>query len=539
MGRGAQRWSNGPWKSVRNTPDAFNNAPDQLVSATNIYLEDTVHGSAAFGRLGYRLSNGGSALAGPGQCVFSNYVSIGVVDQNFVIAGGKIYRIEDDYTATDVTPAAITIGSSVAQVYMVAFNGHVVVTDGVHSPWIATDLTSTPITGTYIDIDGSGTPWNARGKPEVYGGSLVFILNSYNYVSLTTDIVWSAPGDPATGYIQNPYDFRWTLQQTEASQISALCGTNLALFYFRDYSIGALTGTPATAGSTSGSDFRNNSTQDAIAANVGCHSAATVVEYGQNIFFADAQGRPWMMPIGGQPQPIWKQMQALFDAQDAVRPGGIIERDSPYTATIDGQHGLYLVASRAANIVAGQYTPCQVAVFDAITGAYEGQWYTGSGNFIEAQGVLYRAGVQTHTMIGSITNATPVAGGYLWIQNQLNQPWGDGVYPNRVLPAISVTTPRFGFDANLVQNVDRVTAITGSAAQVKLTVTTPQDSVVVSPTPPSTSTDGTFRAVAGVQVMGRGITVKIEPQGSDLDDQWSVQQVVAQGVSSLAGPDDV
>ena len=39
--------------------------------------------------------------------------------------------------------------------------GTMVVTDGVNRPWVASNLSSTPITGTYIDFDGMGTAWVA------------------------------------------------------------------------------------------------------------------------------------------------------------------------------------------------------------------------------------------------------------------------------------------------------------------------------------------------------------------------------------------
>src|SRR6185312_5655159 len=109
--------------------------------------------------------------------------------------------------------------------------------------------------------------------------------------------------------------FRWTLLAADSEAINGLCGTNLGLYYFRSHSIGVLTGTPSTANSTSGSDFRNSATQDSISDEVGCNASKTIQQYGTNIFFMDTLGRPWMLPtgpwiqeLGAKLVPIWQQM---------------------------------------------------------------------------------------------------------------------------------------------------------------------------------------------------------------------------------------
>jgi hypothetical protein len=127
---------------------------------------------------------------------------------------------------------------------------------------------------------------------------------------------------------------------------------------------------------------------------------------------------------------------------------------------------------------------------------------------------------------------------YLWAAGE-NNFWidqGTGSFSGDIVQ-VQVTSPRFGFDANLVQNVDRVSALVGTIGSVKLNVSTPIATATVTATPKA-STDGTFRAVGSVEIMGRGVTVQTVTNNGGINAQWSVQQVQASGVSSVAGPDD-
>jgi len=102
-----------------------------------------------------------------------------------------------------VTPVGVTIDAGITvRVYFASLIGTLMVTDGVNRPWIATNLTSTPITGTYIDYDGIGGSWTTIGAPKIYGGAAFVILNAVNGVSRRTDISWSNPGTLSIGWQQ-------------------------------------------------------------------------------------------------------------------------------------------------------------------------------------------------------------------------------------------------------------------------------------------------------------------------------------------------
>lgn len=549
--RRPRTFSAGPWTGVRNTTDPFDETDDKLVDARNCYLPDPTSGSGVYARPGFTLQNPSAVLAGTGQGVYS-HVALSGTTYNFVVAGGKLYRTDATLsTFTDVTPASgVTISSTAPRVYFASLNDHLVISDGVNRPWIASNLGSTPVTGTAIDYDGSATAWSAYGQPVVYAGSLVCILNSVGGTARRTDISWSAPGDPSTGWQQPNYDYNWTLVQTGSTPLYALAATNLALYYFRDRSIGALTGTP-------GPNFQGQATHDAIAVNVGCLQSATVAQYGTTIFFCDVAGRPWMLPLGSKPVPIWLDMRSVVDGSTSGYPTITAQ---VACATIDPTLSIYLAAiwSPVPSVV---QPPAELAAFDCRTGAYLGQWTIAQGTSIEAIGVLNDAsGHAGVTVIGSKI-AAPAAGGYVWVQgvvvgNGTPLTTEAGLYllsedgtalatentsvswlDSGTVPMISVTTDRVGYDADALLMADRCAVITGTASPCTVKVGTTTLSPVLEATPtPSPSDDAIYRLVAGVEAVGRGLSVTVSP--TTAMSQWSVQRVTVTGVLSQAGVED-
>lgn len=203
-------------------------------------------------------------------------------------------------------------------------------------------------------------PWKLYGQPEIYAGSVFFIGDIIIPSGATTTstarstIVWSEPNFPLVGYQQTDYDNLWELTQTSTEPIHAVFGTNDALYYFRPYSIGAVSGTP-------GINFQGTATNDVVSGNVGCLSGKSVQQFGPHIYFADQFGRPWRMPIGGAPEPLWLQAREIFE--DAG--GGVPLTFEPW-AVIEPNLNLYLLS----------YQPNTGAwlAFDTRTGAFVGAW---------------------------------------------------------------------------------------------------------------------------------------------------------------------
>lgn len=548
----------GPWRGVYTTADAFDTGPDKLYSSRNIFIPDPEANSGTYARPGFVLGNQGSAVyasATPfkGQGVYTHF-DVNGDPFNFCVFGGHLFR-EDPATEllTDVTPAGVAIdGATTTRVFFASLGGILCATDGVHRPWVASNLSSTPITGTYIDFDSSGTAWIAFGPPVVFGGSGFFVLYSYNAVGCRLDIAWSEPNDWTTGYQQTNFDNRWTLEQTGTTPLFALAGTNVALYYWRQRSIGAIAGTV-------GPDLATTATHDAISTNVGTEAPQTIVQFGDTIYFCDVIGRPYAFTIGSAPRPIWHQLRGLVDTSSTGYPG-ITARVA--TAAFEPTLNLYCVAiwSPAPGSSA---SPVEWQSFDAQTGTYVGPWSIGPtatgvsvdclGSFIDALG---RARL---IVLGSATSGGVT--GYLWGLSALvgvpdlltTEDYSfltteDGVQlttegqaavweDNGDVPLIEATTDRLGYSEDIVWLYDQATVLTGTQAPISITVTTPNAANVAEGTPtPNASADGIYRTVAGLDLQGRGASVTISP--TTADSQFSLQRVTLVGIPNPASADD-
>lgn len=556
--------TNGPWTSVETTTDPFDSGEGTLVDATNVYAPDIQGGSGWYARPGMSLLNGGSpvttsATTFRGQGAFS-HTDLSNVTTNFVVFNGKLYRANAQFTTfTDVSPVGITIDASVTtRVYGTSFGNTLAVTDGVNRPWLATNLASTPITGTYIDYDGSGTTWAAFGPLRLYAGSFMAILAQVNNVSRRTDFSWSNPGDASAGWQQANYDFNWTLGQTEADPLTALWGTNTALLYFRESSIGAVSGIP-------GPNFQNAHTDDSVSKNVGTLAPQSIVAYGTTLYFTDALGRPYRLVPGEDPQPIWLQMRSIANAA-SIGFSGVTK--TTVTAAFEYTMSVYVVAVWST-IPAQSGPPVEGYMFDARTGKYFGRFKIASGSQIDTLATFTDSnGRQVMVALGSLnapTTSTLAASGYVWGINSI-EAIGDfltteaGVFlttedavtslttegsatanwmDNTTVPTISVTTPRFGYAIDAVLTIDRAAALVGNTAPVSVSMVSAAVATTVEGTPtPSTVQDNISKVTVGVSGMqGRGVTMIVSP--TTATSQWSIQQVSVDGVVNRAAPDEV
>ena len=550
-----QTLSAGPWRGVRDTIEPFDDSPDFLVDATNIYIPDPDGGSAAFGRSGFRLANDGNPIyTGKGQCVYTHVAVDGTI-YPFIVGGGHLYRSDNPGVThfTDVTPAGVTI-DPISRVKMVSLGDVLIVSDGVNRPWIATNLSATPITGTPIQYDAANSAWSAHDIT-AYGGALFAILHEVAGVDRHSDISWSEPGQPDTGWQQLDFDNNWTLQQTGQSPLFAIVGTNVALYYFRESSIGAIAGAV-------GPDLQTTSSHDAISFNVGTRAWAGIQTFGNHIYFADALGRPWRLPLGGTPEAIWLNMRHQVE-QAPIQFTSITEQVT--TSAFERNQNLYLVAPWTQTPQTGA-PPTEAFVFDTRSGRYIGRWNIKgpTGVAIEAMGTLLDGlGGSKLVILGSRATA-PAPGGWLWaldpissavksfITTQATPPvnltseggnritteaspslWLD----DGALPDIMVQTTRLGYDADVMWNVDRCTVITGSPDPIEVAMqTTAIPQTLVGVPSPGLSADDTFRLVVGCSIAGRGTQVRIKP--ANITTQWMIDRIAIVAVPSQARPED-
>lgn len=552
---GPTTYTVGPFKGVRTTTDPFDDPPDLLVNLQNGYIPDPAGGSGVYGRPGFNLLNGGVPIytnASPfrGQGVYSHPALDGSTT-NFIVMGGRLFRVNATLTTfDDVTPVGVTIDPSVTtRVTFVSLIGNLVVSDGVNRPWLATNLASTPITGTYIDYDGTGVAWSSK-PPFLYGGAIFFPLIQVNGIARGTDLSWCEPGQPTIGYQQSTFDNNWTLETASSGEIFAGRGTNTALYYWRGLSIGSATG-PV------GPNLASTATEDAIAFNVGTQSPQTIQQFGNAFFFCDAIGRPWRFVPGQAPEPIWYQMRGIVSQQTVGFP---TTTALVATSVIEPTLNLWLVGIWSPT-PSTQAQVTQLFAFDAHTGTYMGFWNIGLGTAIDYIGSFTdSAGRVTLVVLGSKDQA-PATNGYVWSFNSLSGTpefltteagllltteggadltteglpavWKD----NGIVPTISATTGRMGYDADVVMNIDRATVITLNAGPVRVAIQTSATVNTVEGIPePSASQDGTFRLVVGCDAFGRGPQLTVNPLTAD--DQWSLQATSVRVVPSMAGPED-
>jgi len=547
--------SAGPWKGVRTTTEPYDDDAALLLDARNGYIADPSGLSSFASRPGFVLDNGGNAIftsasAFRGQGIFT-HTELDGTTINFVAMGGHLFRVDGVLsTFTDVTPGGVTIDADIStRVAFCDLVGTMVVTDGVNRPWIASNLTSTPITGTYIDYDSLGTSWSAFGAPRVYGGSMFFILNQVNGISRRQDISWCESGDPSIGYQQTDFDDNWTLITSSSGALFALWGTNNYLYFFREASIGTIAGEV-------GPTLASTATEDSIGFNVGAQAWATMTEYGNTLYFCDGLGRPYSVRPGEAPKAIWLQMRQIVDESTIAFPA-VTARDA--TGAFESTLNLWLVAiwSPTPSV---QAAPLELYAWDVRTGTYVGRWDIGDGCSIECLGsVQDSSGRSVLMMLGSAIPGG--ASGYAWSFNSLlgtpealtteggvlltteggvqlttegqDEPWTD----NGSVPTIQAVTNYLGYADDLVWNVDQAVIVTLSDAPCLVSIGTTALATTVEGTPsPSASQNGTYRLVVGMEAQGRGPSVTIQP--TTATQQWSVQSVSLRGIPSVADPLD-
>jgi hypothetical protein len=527
----------GPWKGVVSTNDPYEDRPDVLDDAVNLYIPDPAQGSGAYARPGFVISTPTySITAGQASCLYTMTALDGTI-YRFFMTNGKLYRLSGTgyTTSTDVTPVGVTISNSAtptARFYMTSFADELIATDGVNRPWRGTNLSATPITGTYIDIDGAAGSWTAQGAPVVYSGALYFIAKTVpggSSVEAGVGLVWSEPFQPDVGYVQTGYANFWNLIEQSAEPLYALWATNNYLYYFRERSIGALTGAP-------GANFATSASADMVSGSVGTKAPASVCQFADTIYFVDSIGRPHAFSGTGPVQELWKQLRGVIDTTPALIA-------SPTATALCGigaivpQLNVVLLGGWSSNASnSPPLGPTTLYAFDAVTGIYFGRWIAGTASGLTTFDSL----AQMKDSTGAPVLAAFSTGGAtqsVFLMSLLSAAnWKD----NTVVPTRSITIPRLGYSANVVWNATDVgTIIQQGTHPLTVTVQTPYTSSTTECTAmsPPTSSDGTNRVLFGMDVLqARGIQVTATPTTATA--QWIVQRVEFVADSSRAGVED-
>lgn len=522
--------TSGPWKGVRSTTDPFDDPDDLLVDALNGYIPDPANGSGFYQRPAFRtiavpVSLGGARAAGQWH-----YTSTSGTEYNFAAVSGKLYRIDSAGTATDVTPVGVTINNGpTVRVFFQQLNDQLIATDGVNRPWIGTNLGATPITGTYIDIDGAGGSWSAFGAPTFYQGTLHFITATVpggSSVVPRIGWVWCEPNQPAVGYVQSGYTNFWNYLQTSQRPLTGLLGLNNGMIVWRDQGIGYVAGTP-------NGSFSSAATFQSISEDIGLLASATIGRYKDNVFFQDQFGRPQLIEGTTLREPqLWLQMRQYVESQTQAA-GYATAVQNVAIGIIEPNLNLYLAAPWASASLGVNNTPPTAGyAFDAKTGRYVGRWQISTGVALNGFGIQRDANGVAQLWV--FAEQTPGGGGnYLWQFKRLSDAsWSD----SQSAQTVSVTTGRLGYAADIVWDAgDTGTLITMNNAACAISVITPNTSGTAEGTPtPTTSQDGTFRLVVGLDVHAARST-QVTATATLGSTQWGVQRWQHTAVPSKAG----
>jgi len=522
-------FTSGPWTGVRNTLDPFDDQ-DVLITGQNGWIPDPNGASGFYARTGFQLANGGTPVYSvgnfAGQCVHSHAAADGTI-YNFVVFGGHLFRANSTFTTwTDVTPGGVTIdGGLFTVVKMVTQANNLVVNDGVNKPWIATNLGSTPITGTSIQYNAASDPWKALDVT-VWQGSIVFGNLTVGGVARPYDIAWSEPGLPATGYEQTGSSNFMPVQQTGSDPLTAVVGTNVALFFFRRNSIGRIYGDIGS--------LTSSNTTDSAAYNIGTRAAGSIRLFGDTLFFVDAVGRPWSLGLtAATPSPIWEQMRADVESFDG-RTGNEAVMGTLIRSAIEPTRNLYLAAVFPDN-VPNRTPPTLAYGFDGPTSRHIGYWAIGGAIAIEAMGTLIDAtGRAVLTVLGSLSipSTTRVPSGYVWMLRAQDDatPYAESGSGGANVNC-SIITGRMGFGADTQFVADTATVIARNAGSTVIAgwqSTGSNGSVNVAPVGDAGVGDQMSRYVFGLAAQGKGVQITAETL-SPSGDNASFQRVTVTG----------
>lgn len=532
---------NTPWAitNAASTPVVAQAVPFSAETTTAVLKMGTTN--TAIGWDGFTATAGGVTIVQT-----NNDVGVALPTGTIPTAQWGIYHVTIDSSATitvtagaaNYTTGYATQNAAFAALPAIPANsasvGYFTVRANLAAPFIAN--TSALATGTggnpasATNYYAAFRQWTAFGQPEIYAGSVFFILQSINNGEpARSSIGWSEPNFPLVGYQQTDYDNLWELTQTGSTPLYRLVGTNDALYYSRRLSWGALAGTPNI-------NFANTATHDVVSGNVGCVSPAGACLFLNYVYFLDQQGRPWRFAVGGTPEPLWLQLRGIF-----------AEAAADYDSADVEDYG-WMAVEPSTNTVLFDFTNDQLnyaLTLEANTGRFLGGWCNGADT-----APLY-AGLLTYGASATADNQTVLAmamGTTLWYVQRpdVEQFWDVNDDATTTAVTFRVSTGQLGyslFDKMQTQNVGVLLSQPQDTGTLPPTlsvgITTTQTSASVAPLLVQAEgsifgSRGRYVATFGRQ-MGRDVSAVIATSVTATTSQLAVLRVEATAVVSEAG----
>lgn len=360
----------GPFVGMRDSLDIAAADPKLASLLLNVYPQDgaVVVGRPGSTQLGAQLASGGRVQW------LGQFAQVDGTEFTVAIVGGRLFTMNwldmgsgftwtEAVTAADLVTASITFDDE-ARVAALMFADQLIVSDGINTPFAwdgttgsggLTELTAAPV---------------FYGPMTVYAGKLVGVMAADR-----SAIAWSAENDPEAGY---GVAEQWTIPtQGEGSALTAVVGTNDALYVFRESSTTAILGTITE-------DFQTTHTRSAVHESIGTTSPFAVTLANGWIFFLDADARPHALQVGGSVAPIWN------DFRETIRPLPAVQSNA--SAVYD--HALKLVRVQMVETAAAdeatltlvfdptQSPPRAVGVFRGHSATTMGTGWSGSAPYL-------------------------------------------------------------------------------------------------------------------------------------------------------------
>lgn len=288
----------GPFRGMRDAPETTTADPTLALYVGNMVRTPGPPNGGLVSRPGFAgmsTSAGGSVGFRTTQALLT-WTDVNGARITVRVVGGRIETYDwntstwtNSVTAANLTTAAITL-SATAKIALVPFADGLIVSDGVNRAFTwngtagAAGLAVLPVGCIFY------------GPPTVRDARLVGIRL---LAGLRSALIWSEPGTALVGYDVAGYNNAWDNPGGYADPMTAVCGTNEALYVFRERVSLAIVGNVVA-------DWQTAGTKANLSERIGTLSPWAVYAVTQGVVIVDADAKPWLMRYGfPEPMPLW------------------------------------------------------------------------------------------------------------------------------------------------------------------------------------------------------------------------------------------
>ncbi len=302
-----QEWLTcGPLKGVRDSQTPGTPQADLARDARNMYVRPGPVGGGLFGRPGYEVMGTTTSMDITTQQSWTtpqgilSWTDANGVNKTTLCADGVLWDYDwssdtwtNVVTAGNLTTASVVLSTTAPRVSLVPFAGKLMISDGVND---LVTWTGASGAGGIAQIANVG-PF--VGPLTVYYAKLFGILKDDAGAGPSKTLAWSEENDPTLGWNVAPYNNAWDNPGGYTEPLKAVCGTNDALYVFRQRRIIAITGAVDA-------DFQTAGTRANVSEITGTLSPWAVGVVSQGVMFLDEDAAPHLIQFGAvEPVDLW------------------------------------------------------------------------------------------------------------------------------------------------------------------------------------------------------------------------------------------